>query len=113
MKVLQSLDVKKLRSFKDLFMEMYKNFPNGSLREDVVHKIIVKEIDREFLINHGFLIREKHIENGRDVWWYNLGPNGLLLINAWKMEKLTLIALGLTILTLILMIIEIANKLLI
>jgi len=87
--MLRKDSLEKIKGIKPLFMEMYKGFPNGRLSEEIVNKIIVTENDRNVLLDHGFLVKEDVISDGRVKRHYNLGPNALPLISSWKMEKLT------------------------
>jgi hypothetical protein len=91
--------------FRDLFERMYNYFPNGRISEDVVHRVIVTNNDRKFLVKHGFLIVEESIENGKRKKYYNIGPNALQLIISWKTEKLTYLLVILTVLLVFLSII--------
>lgn len=67
---------------KNLFLDMFRGFPNWKYK-GMVEEIIVTEKDRELLMKHGYLDREK-IDNN---WHYFLGPNALPLISAWKTEQ--------------------------
>jgi len=78
------------KEIKKLFIDLYRGFPNRRLSEEIVHKIIITEEDRNFLVKHGFLLREEVISSGKRKKHYNLGPNALQLISSWKIEKLTI-----------------------
>jgi len=93
-----------MEKIKKLFMDLYREFPTGRLSEEIVHKILVTEEDRNFLVKHGFLLKEEVISNGKRRKYYNLGPNALQLISSWKIEKLTV---WLTFLTIIVVVITI------
>ena len=62
------------KDVKKLFVDLYKGFPNGRLPEEIVHKIIITEEERNFLVKHGFLLKEEVISNGKRKKYYNLGP---------------------------------------
>ncbi len=79
-----------VEKFKNLFMDMYRGFPNWRYRE-MLEKVVVTENDRKQLVKHGFLLEEK-----TQTKQYSLGPNGLLLVNSWKVEEMTNKMLGLT-----------------
>lgn len=94
-------------NFEELIYQLYKGFPNGMLREDVVKKIVVKESQRKELVESGYLTRELHSsEEKGDYYYYNLGPKGLDLVSSWEMEKLTKRMTGLTVLIAFLAIFE-------
>jgi hypothetical protein len=95
------------KEVKKLFMDLYREFPNGRLSEEIVHKIFITEEDRNFLVKHGFLLREETISNGKIKKYYNLGPNALQLISSWKIEKLTICTVVLTVTILIATIVNI------
>ncbi len=69
--------------FKTLVKDMHRGFPR--FRYYNVEQKIPTESDRQNLIKHGFFLEETM--DGKKV--YSLGPNGLLLVSAWKMEDLT------------------------
>lgn len=73
-----------VNKFRNLILDMYRGFPNWRYI-GMVEQVVKSQRDRKSLIKHGFLIRDN--VNGRQV--YGLGPNGLMLVNAWKTEKLT------------------------
>ena len=83
----------KNKNFKELFRELYNEFPRIRYKENKIKEALPAETDISALVKHGFLIAEPH-----DIGtFYGLGPNGLLLINAWEIEKLTRRMLYLTI----------------
>ncbi len=69
------------QKFKELIYRMYENFPNSRIQAEEVRKVIVSIVDRQYFERHGYLLSET--EN-----YYGLGPNSLLLINAWETDKL-------------------------
>ncbi len=73
------------KEFKDLFEELYREFPRIRYSENKIKEALPAGTEINALVKHGFLIDEPH-DSGI---FYGLGPNGLLLINAWEMEKLT------------------------
>lgn len=77
------------KEIKKLFIELHKGFPNARLSEEIVHKVIVTEEDRTFLVKCGYLAQEEVMIEGKIKKYYNLGPNALPLISSWKVEKLT------------------------
>ncbi len=98
-KMKEKIEVNK---FRKLILDMYRGFPNYRYFNMVEQ--VIEEEDRNRLIKHGFLVKEKIGE--RDL--YSLGPNALLLVNSWKMEDLTNKIVLLTIIMIVLVIIQIA-----
>ncbi|MCD6591036.1 MAG: hypothetical protein J7K72_03640 [Candidatus Aenigmarchaeota archaeon] len=86
---------------RKLFMDLYRGFPNGRVSEDIVRRAIVAEADRKFLVEHGFLLEEEEISNGKRKKYYNLGPNALQLISSWRIERLSTYMLILTVIVVI------------
>jgi cytochrome b subunit of formate dehydrogenase len=97
------------KEIKKLFNELYKGFPNGRLSEGIVHKIIVTEEDRAFLVKCGYLAQEEVMSDGKMKKYYNLGPNALPLISSWKVEKLTYWLVVITIVLAVLTVISIVK----
>lgn len=91
-----------VNKFRKLILDMYRGFPNYRYF-GMVESVIKTEEDRNQLIKHGFLVKEK--TDKRDQ--YSLGPNALLLVNSWKIENLTNKIVILTITMIILIIIQI------
>lgn len=81
-KLLKNKEEDESENIKKLFLDMFRGFPNWRYR-GMVEKVIVAEKDRELLIKHGYLDKEKIDDN----WHYFLGPNALPLISAWKTEQ--------------------------
>ncbi len=102
-KMKEKIEVNK---FKKLILDMYRGFPSYRYFNNMVEQVIKTEEDRNRLIKHGFLVKEK--TGKRDQYKYSLGPNALLLVNSWKMEKLTNRILSLTTAMIVLVIIQIA-----
>jgi len=73
-----------VEKFKELILDMYRGFPNYRFY-GMVEAVIKTEEDRNHLIKHGFLIKEKTDK----VNQYGLWPNSLPLVSAWKTEQLT------------------------
>src|SRR3989338_4886322 len=73
-----------VEKFKELILDMYRGFPNYRFY-GMVEAVIKTEEDRNRLIKHGFLIKEKTGKGDQ----YGLGPNSLPLVSAWKTEQLT------------------------
>ncbi len=74
------------KKLKEIFNKLYLNFPNGRINEQKLKTAIKTEADRNLFVKQGFLLEEK-IDSKK---YYNLGPNGLLIINSWKTERLNL-----------------------
>ena len=77
------------KEFRKLVERMYKGFPNTTVHEDEVKKVIITEELRTALVDHGFFIKELYSEEGREYCRYALGPSSLNLIIAWKSEELS------------------------
>ena len=75
-------------SFKDLFMWMYAGFPDRKIDQETIDSVLKNKDDVEMLIKGGYLAIEGNIYEGRKKWKYDLGPNALHLIDAWKTERL-------------------------
>jgi len=71
--------------FKELFLDMFKDFPNCRYSGKRVENVIKTEKDRLTLEKYGYLLIEK--TDNRN--YYGLGPNALSLINSWKTEEST------------------------
>jgi len=77
------------KKFKKLIKKLYKYFPNGQIIEDEIKKVIISEKMRNQLINNSFLIKESIILEGKEKFYYSLGPNSLTLVSSWETEELT------------------------
>lgn len=76
-------------TFKDLIMEMYREFPDARYEQNIVHSIIKTDKDRKMLEYQGYLIKEDGQSKGKHILWYGLGANAITLVNTWKTEQLT------------------------
>jgi len=106
----QSQDFENIKDFKDLIQTMYKYFPNSSVKENIVRKVIFTEDEINHLVNNGFLNKYNIINKNKKENWYSLGANSINLINSWKMEKLTHWIMGLTFITIIISIISLLKS---
>lgn len=101
---------KEIKKFKRLIKKMYGGFPNW-FHINEVEDIIGSKWVIDSLINNGFLIRNRLKISGNNYEdQYMLGPNGLNLINSWRIEALTMWIFILTILIVILTIINLFYK---
>jgi len=105
----QNLSEKKqeVNKIKELFLDMFRGFPNYRYRKDLVENVILSETDRKELISQKVLLKESRDNN----YTYRLGPNALPIISAWKSEtinstlvRLTWILVFFSLLTIVLMI---------
>lgn len=85
-----------IEAFKELIMLLYQDFPNGR-RKKAVEAVVKTQETRKQLVDHGILSKEMF-----DGESYSLGPNGINLVNSWKVESLTKKIYLLTIILLIL-----------
>ena len=97
----QSQDFNNIKSFKELIKTMYKYFPNSSVSEKIIRKIIKTDFEIKHLTKNGFLNEETIINKDKKEDRYSIGGNSINLINSWKMEKLTYWIIGFTIISLI------------
>lgn len=88
---------------KDLFLDMFRGFPNYRYRRDIIENIIVTEVDRKDLIEKGYLLKE----DVNDTYTYRLGASALPLISAWKSEKINQSIFNLTWLAVIIAVVAI------
>jgi len=77
---------------KNLFLDMFRGYPNYRYRKDLIENVIITDNDRKELISSKFLLKEPV----NDTYTYRLGPNALPLISAWKTEKTNLSIIRLT-----------------
>ncbi len=96
-----------VEKFKKLILDMYRGFPNwkyfGMVEQTIKDK---KDIDQ--LVKSGILVRIKSKQSNPQIrTLFGLGPNGLLLVNSWKMEDLTKKLLWLTAVMIVLVLLQI------
>jgi len=105
------------QKIKELFLDMFRGFPNYRYRKDLIENVIITETDRKELINCGYLLKEPI--NG--TYTYRLGPKVLPLISTWKTEQVnekfrnqnkTLVSLTstVTLLTIVLVMLSLSNS---
>lgn len=88
----------------DLFYLLYDMYPNSRLQGHFVKEVIHTDKDISELEKGGLLIKEKfyNSETKKEINYYGLGPNGLMLISMWNTEKLTKWVIGLTVIVAVL-----------
>lgn len=77
-----------VNKFKKLIKDMYRGFPNWQYRKMVEDVVITEEI-RKSLLDSRFLLKEKHVKDGKKYDVYMLGTNALNLVSSWETEELT------------------------
>jgi hypothetical protein len=77
---------------KELFLDMFRGYPNYRYGKDLIENVIVTGDDRKELISSKFLLKE----SVNNTYTYRLGPNVLPLISAWKTEKTNMAIIILT-----------------
>lgn len=75
-----------IEKFKDLFLDMYRGFPNYIYTAEEVKKII-KPAALLVLRSEKYLILLTDNMDEKKTKYYMLGPNALSLISAWKNER--------------------------
>jgi hypothetical protein len=78
-----SSDKIEVNKIKDLFLDMFRGFPNYRYRKDLIESVIITDSDRKELISQKILLKESI----NDTYTYRLGPNALPIISTWKSEK--------------------------
>ena len=87
-------------AFKKMMYKLQDGFPNEYKDGSLFYSTVATHDMRTKLKEDKYVVEDSYNDNGHKTYKHTLGPSGILLISSWEAERLSKIAIILSLLSL-------------